>query len=175
MENKNEIVVDYKGIVITQAELDAFHEATPKINNTYVPTVPFASQNYGVSAQNYQRSKDKGSALEKSLRISIKTILKWRRRNFTNDLSSRPHSVCYALTKSENALILCIRRMLWLPLDEIHEAMAHLNPRISWSSICRCLQKKRLASQQKDKRQEAKKFKEYAPGFCTLTLLICQN
>ena len=34
MENKNEIVVDYKGIVITKTELDALHEATPKINNT---------------------------------------------------------------------------------------------------------------------------------------------
>lgn len=97
--------------------------------------------------------------------ISQQTVSKWRNRDFTNDLSSRPYHIEYALTEMEKLLIINIRTLSWLPLDEIWETILEINPKITRSSVYRCLVSSQLNKVPQEEREKAKKFKEYEPGY----------
>ena len=98
--------------------------------------------------------------------ISKNCVSKWRSRSFTSDASSCPKNITYALNDLQKALILSIRSSSWLALDEIHE-MVNTDPLvpISRSSIYRTLVKHKLNAIPLEKKELAKKFKEYDPGY----------
>jgi transposase InsO family protein len=112
-----------------------------------------------------QTSPDSNKKLARSLCISTKTVTKWRKRTFTNDLSSRPHKINYVLTNIETTLICAIRKATWMTIDDIHEAVQYWNSNINRSAVHRCLRRNNLSEQPKEPKEIAKKFKEYAPGY----------
>lgn len=107
------------------------------------------------------------SQLELSLRfnVSINTIVKWQNRSFTEDKSSRPHKISYALTDVEKALAISIRKSSWIALGEVHEMLLSTNQNISYSSVYRCFVAERINTVPKTQKEKAKKFKEYEPGY----------
>jgi len=97
--------------------------------------------------------------------VSAQTVSKWKNREFTSDLSSRPHNIKYGLSELEEALVLCLRSAVWVPLDEIYESLLEYNPDISRSAVYRFLVRENLSRVPVEVKDKAKKFKEYDPGF----------
>lgn len=84
------------------------------------------------------------------------------------DRSSAPLTVIYALNSLEKALIISTRKSTWLPLDDILEIANQVNPLISRSSIYRTFLAEGINTVPQEKKEKAKKFKEYEPGFLHL-------
>lgn len=96
---------------------------------------------------------------------SVNTISKWKDRDFIDDVTSRPNNINYALTDIEKALIVSIRRVSWVSLGETHEMMIAHNPKISQSSVYRCLVANGINKVPQEQKEKANKFKEYQPGY----------
>ena len=103
--------------------------------------------------------------LAKKYHTSAATISKWKNRKELTDNSSAPSNVNYALSKIEQSLITSIRKTTWLPLDEIWEMMLEQNTTITRSSVYRTFCRNDLNKVPQEKRDKAKKFKEYEPGY----------
>ncbi len=56
-------------------------------------------------------------------KVSPKTIRKWKGRGDFQDKSSKPHSIKYALSQEEQAIVCALRRSTWWPIDEIIESL----------------------------------------------------
>ncbi|HZJ36040.1 MAG TPA: IS481 family transposase [Gillisia sp.] len=97
--------------------------------------------------------------------VSPQTISKWKNRDFVDDVSSRPHNIKYALSDMERALAISLRSSTWLPIDEVWECLLGTNPKISRSSIYRCLVNEKINKVPQEKKDRAKKFKAYKPGY----------
>ena len=97
--------------------------------------------------------------------VSSQTVSKWKNRNFTNDISSKPHNIEYGLSELEQALVINVRSNSWAPLDEIFELLLELNPKVSRNAVYRCLVRENLNKVPKEVREKAKKFKEYDPEY----------
>jgi transposase-like protein len=97
--------------------------------------------------------------------ISEQTVSKWRNRDFIHDASSKPHNIEYALNDLEKAIIIGLRTTTWSSIDEIWENLLEINPNISRSSVYRCLVKENINKIPQEKKDKAKKFKEYQPGY----------
>ncbi len=50
--------------------------------------------------------------------VNVKTISKHKNRDFTQDKSSRPNKIYYALTPLEKELIRVVRTLTWIELDD---------------------------------------------------------
>lgn len=112
-----------------------------------------------------QQSDASNKDLAVRFNTSETTISKWRNRSFQADESSRPDHIAYALTDFEHYLACQIRRSTWLPLDEIFEMMLSDNKVISRSSIYRAFRRENIHQVPQEKKEIAKKFKEYEPGY----------
>ncbi|MEO7065616.1 MAG: hypothetical protein ABI114_01795 [Rhodanobacter sp.] len=61
---------------------------------------------------------------------------KWRERDSTADRSHRPDTLHCTLTPAQEAVAMTIRRMLWLPLDDLLVVVREfLNPKVSRSGV----------------------------------------
>jgi transposase InsO family protein len=96
---------------------------------------------------------------------STATISKWKNRVELVDNSSAPSNINYALSDIEQNLITSIRRTTWLPLDEIWEMMLEQNTNTTRSSVYRTFCRNNVNKVPQEKRDKAKKFKEYEPGY----------
>lgn len=96
---------------------------------------------------------------------SIATVSKWKNRSKLNDASSTPNNIKYALSNIEQTLITSIRKTTWLPLDEVWEMMLEQNKNITRSSVYRTFCRNDVSKVPQEKRDKAKKFKEYEPGY----------
>jgi len=105
--------------------------------------------------------------LELSLKFntSVATVSKWKNRVTLADNSSAPNNINYALSDMEQNLITSIRETTWLPLDEIWEMMLEQSTTITRSSVYRTFCRKNINKVPQEKRDKAKKFKEYEPGY----------
>lgn len=115
--------------------------------------------------QRIQQSDLTNVELADNYGVNIKTIAKHKNRNFTNDKSSRPNKIHYALTPLEKELIRVVRTLTWMELDDLADTMVDVIPNINRSNVYRTLKAfdiNRVPLEQKDK---AKKFKEYEPGY----------
>lgn len=115
--------------------------------------------------QQIQSTSDSNFQLASRFAISKQTVSKWRNRDFVEDLSSRPHTIKYALTDIERALVISLRSSTWMPLDEVWESLLEGNPSITRSSVYRCLLKENINRVPQEKKDIAKKFKAYKPGY----------
>jgi transposase-like protein len=97
--------------------------------------------------------------------ISEKTVSKWRKRDFVNDKSSRPNNINYRLNEIEKSIIISLRKSSWIKLDEIADILTASNNSYNRSNIYRTLVASGINVIPQEKKDEAKKFKEYSPGF----------
>lgn len=107
--------------------------------------------------------------------VSSQTISKWKNRDFITDKSSKPINIEYALSNIEKLLIISIRKSTWLAIDEIYEKILENNPTCSRSSVYRILVKEGINRVPKDKKELAKKFKEYEPGYLHIDVTYLPN
>jgi transposase InsO family protein len=123
-----------------------------------------ATTNINIRTQ-IQNNSVTNSELAIRFNVSQKTISKWKNRDFVQDVSCKPHNIKYALTNIEKAVIISLRRSTWLPIDEVWESLLEGNNAISRSSVYRCLVKENINKVPQEKRDIAKKFKAYKPGY----------
>ena len=112
-----------------------------------------------------QNNSGTNSELATKYNISCQTVSKWKNRDFQKDASCKPLNIKYALTELEKAIAISLRKSTWLPLDEVWEVLLEANPEISRSSVFRTFKNEQINKVLLEKREIAKKFKEYEPGF----------
>jgi len=112
-----------------------------------------------------QESDLKNIELAQKYGISVKTVSKWKNRDYTEDKSSRPERINYALSKLEKELIRVVRTLTWMKLDDLTETISSAIPNANRSNVYRTLKSFDINRVPEDKKEEAKKFKEYEPGF----------
>ena len=105
--------------------------------------------------------------------VTISTVRKWQRREQVQDLSHRPHRLSTTLKPGQEAVVVELRRMLLLPLDDLLVVTREfINPLASRSGIDRCLRRHAVANLRELQRDDSpdaapvvKTFKSYEPGF----------
>ena len=102
--------------------------------------------------------------------VSEETARKWKRRDSFQDRSTTPHSLQTTLTVAQEAVVVELRRMLLLPLDDLLAVTREfLNPDVSRSGLDRGLRRHGVSNRKAllpDNPAEPRKaFKACAPGF----------
>ena len=115
------------------------------------------------------------AALARKYGITKLTVSKWRHRNGVEDGSHRPHKLHTTLTEAQEAVVVSLRELLLLSLDDLLVvAREFLNPDLSRSALDRCLRRHGVSSLKAMLREDegddskakpTKTFKDYAPGF----------
>jgi len=126
-----------------------------------------ATTTYAVRAL-IQRSQASSAALSRELGINVKTVAKWRKRDRVEDTKMGPKVArSTVLSIEEEAIIVAFRRHTLLPLDDCLYALQPTIPRLTRSSLHRCLQRhdlSRLPDMTGDKSAK-KKFRKYSIGY----------
>ena len=115
------------------------------------------------------------AALARRYGIHRHTVAKWRKRVSTEDASARPHRLCTTLTEAQEQVVVAIRELLLLPLDDLLVVVREfIEPCLSRSALDRCLRRHgvsdlRTLQRERDGDKAAphppKRFKAYEPGF----------
>lgn len=124
-----------------------------------------ATTNINIRAEIQSNSLSSNEELSHRFMTSTKTISKWKNRDFTSDLSTRPKNIHYGLSDLQQALVVSVRRSSWLALDEITEMIKEQNEKVSRNAIYSCMVRNELNKVPQEKRDKAKKFKAYDPGY----------
>jgi len=107
-------------------------------------------------------------ALSKCYSINPKTVAKWKQRRSVCDLPTGPKDArSTVLSIEEEAIIVAFRKHTLLPLDDCLYALQATIPRLTRSSLHRCLQRhgiSRLPEVTGD-REPTKKLKTYPIGY----------
>jgi transposase InsO family protein len=115
-----------------------------------------------------QHSEESLRSLAKRFGINQKTVAKWKSRASVTDRRTGPSDPkSTVLSLEEEAIIIAFRRHTLLPLDDCLYALQATIPRLTRSSLHRCLQRhgiSRLAEVQGDKPAK-RRFKTYPIGF----------
>jgi transposase-like protein len=89
-----------------------------------------------------QASKETSGAFARRYGLSRTTVAKWRARTTTQDAPtgpSAPHSTVH--TPAEEAMIVEFRRRTLLPLDDVLGCLRDSIPKLTRSSLHRCLER----------------------------------
>jgi transposase InsO family protein len=120
-----------------------------------------------------QHSQASLRALAKRYGINQKTVRKWKARDCVADLRTGPKEPrSTVLSVEEEAIVIAFRRHTLLPLDDCLYALQATIPRLTRSSLHRCLQRhgiSRLPEVEGDK-PEKKRFTSYPIGFFHIDL-----
>jgi transposase-like protein len=103
--------------------------------------------------------------LANNYNLNVKTVAKHKDRNFTNDKSSRPYKIHYALNSLDKELIRVVRTLTWMELDDLTDIIVDVIPNANRSNIYRTLKAFDINRVPVEQKEKAKKFKEYEPGF----------
>ena len=117
-----------------------------------------------------QQSNLSASALADKFGVTIPTIQRWRRRDYVEDASHTPHRLQTTLTPAQEVVVVELRRLLLLSLDDLLVVTREfINPKVSRSGLDRCLRRhgvSRLADlKPKPDKTPTRTFKDYEPGF----------
>jgi transposase InsO family protein len=112
-----------------------------------------------------QSSSSTISNLSKRFCVTSKTISKWKHRSTTDDVSSRPHTIHYALTEGEQHLFVTVRQFTWLPADDLVDLLKPIVAHAGHSNVSRTFKRFDVHIVPKEKREETKQFKSYKPGY----------
>ena len=112
-----------------------------------------------------QNSELTNIELAQKFNVNEKTVRRWRSRDFTEDKSSCPNTIHYALNPLEKKLIELVRMATWMSLDDLVDTVSTVIPNANRSNVSRTLQSLGISKIPEEKRAEAKKFKEYEPGY----------
>lgn len=78
--------------------------------------------------------------LAKKYNITIPTSQKWKDRDSVEDLSHCPHNLNTTLTPAQELIVVALREMLLLPIDDLLTiTQKFINPDVSRSGLARCL------------------------------------
>ena len=115
-----------------------------------------------------QASKDTTSTLAQRYGLSRTTVTKRRTRTTTDDAPmgpSAPHST--VLTLAEEAMVVEFRRRTLLPLDDVLGCLRGSIPKLTRSSLHRCLERHGISRlpENPDKASKRGKFAETAIGY----------
>ena len=110
--------------------------------------------------------------------VSRATVLKWKHRDSSEDLSHRPHKMHTTLSPMQEAIAVELRRLLFLPLDDLVAIVREfINPDVSRAGLDRCLRRHGVSSLRAlqaqaqadsgvaEEERPFKTFKDYEPGF----------
>jgi transposase InsO family protein len=121
------------------------------------------------------RAKIAGSAepaavLSARYGVTLDTIYRWRGRTSFEDRSHTALQLATTLTPAQEAVVVELRRMLLLPLDDLLAVCREfLNPDVSRSGLDRCLRRHGVSNlnalRPKTPTEPHKAFKAYEPGF----------
>ncbi len=102
--------------------------------------------------------------LKPSQSIKPETALKIRAR--------RPKVIHYSLSDIQKEVIRVVRTLTWCPLDDLVDTIKSCFKNANRSNVYRTLKEYGISSVPDDKKREARKFKEYQPGY--LHMSYCQ-
>ena len=104
--------------------------------------------------QYIQSSTESVANLAKELGINESTVRKWKARTSFSDRSHTRHNLLQSTSLEEEEIIVELRQMLGLSLNDITEVIQRcVNPNLSRSSIYRCLKE---GAQRSDNKSQAK-------------------
>lgn len=101
-------------------------------------------------------------------RVNPKTIAKWRKRESVNDLPMGPKTIkSTVLSGAEEEVIVALRKLTQLPLDDLLYTLQETIPHLSRSSLHRCLKRHgcSVLPKKEGETKEKKKFKAYPIGY----------
>jgi transposase InsO family protein len=118
-------------------------------------------------------STDSAKVLAERYNITVSTARKWKTRESPEDRSHRPAKLSTTLSPGEEVVVVALRRLLLLPLDDLLVITREfINEHASRSGLDRCLRRHGVsnlrdlqAQSNGDQAVPAKSFKDYQPGF----------
>lgn len=115
-------------------------------------------------------SAEAASVLAQRYGISAQTVYKWRHRSSVNDRSHTAHRLQTQLTPAQEHVVVELRRMLLLPLDDLLAVTREfICDRVSRSGLDRCLRRHGVGNLNALKpavpKQVHQPFKSYEPGY----------
>jgi len=130
------------------------------------------SQGYHTNAKTNMHSREiiqqsnlTNIELAERFEINKKTVSKWKNRDDLTDKSSRPHTVKRSLTDLEREVIRVVRTLTWIELDDLVDSVLPSIPKANRSNVYRTLRAFDINRVPEEKKEQAKKFKEYEPGY----------
>jgi transposase InsO family protein len=112
-----------------------------------------------------QQSSLSNVELSERFEIDEKTVSKWKNRAYLEDKSSRPHTINRSLSDLEREVIRVVRTMTWIELDDLVDSVLPSIPKANRSNVYRTLRAFNINRVPEEKKEQAKKFKEYEPGY----------
>ena len=89
-----------------------------------------------------QNSEKSVAKLAKELSLNPKTVLKWRKKSFLQDMPLDPKQVhSTVLSKKVEAFVVAFRKHTLLPLDDCLYALQPTIPHLTRSHLHRCLKR----------------------------------
>ena len=82
-----------------------------------------------------QKSDLTSVELSNKYNINIKTVSKWRNRDYKEDKSSCPNKIHYALSDLDKEIIRVIRTLTWMDLDDLVDTVADTIPKARRSNV----------------------------------------
>jgi len=93
------------------------------------------------------------------------SVSKWRNRDYQEDKSSKPNTINYALSDLDKELIRVIRMLTWMDLDDLVDCVSQNIKQANKSNVYRTIRAFGINRVPQEQKEQAKKFKEYKPGF----------
>jgi hypothetical protein len=115
-----------------------------------------------------QNNKESLIKAGKRFNVNWKTIERWRKRDFVEDLPMGPKVArSTVLTEAEEAVIVTFRQKTQLPLDDVLYTLQETIPHLTRSSLHRCFVRHGVNQRPKaiSKPREKKTFKHYPIGY----------
>jgi transposase len=114
-----------------------------------------------------QEHKGDINSIAKKFNIDWTTAKKWQSRNSVEDKPMGNKRANSSLSLDEDWLICEVRRLTWLPLDDLHQILQPMFPKLSRSGLHRCLQYYGISKKPKELQQKPQrsKFKSYEIGY----------
>jgi len=115
-----------------------------------------------------QHRQESLRALARRYRIDPKTVAKWKRRSSVSDLRTGPKEPrSTVLSVEEEAVVVAFRRHTLPPLDDCLYALQPTIPRLTRSSLHRCLKRHGISRlpQVEGEASPKRKFKAYPIGY----------
>jgi len=121
--------------------------------------------------QYIQTSNRPVRALMAELGVSERTVRRWKGRDQVEDRPHTAHRLHTTLSPAEEYLVVELRKLLLLPLDDLLRVTREfLNPRVSRSGLDRCLRRHGVGTLREllpetEPTRSPKTFKAYTPGY----------
>ena len=119
-----------------------------------------------------RHSSAPATELSEICNISVATASKWKTRDDALDRSHRAHDLGCILSPAQEAIVLEMRRLCLLPLNDLLRITRRfINPKASRSGVSRLLRREgvtklsQLHGQESSQDKPKKNFKDYVPGF----------